>query len=188
MKNPRVLIGGLGYRHLRDHSVGILVYERLAEREWPPFVTIEDVSYNPVAVSQRLMDVRDGEGFDVAIVVASAERRTRPAGTIAAYRWDQALPDPTAIQAAVAEAVTGVIALDNSLIVVRYFGGLPATVVVLEVEPEAHEFGEDLSAVVAPSVDALCDLAARLAREPALAERMPLAPLGGVPHSPIAVH
>jgi hypothetical protein len=61
-------------------------------------------------------------------------------------------------------------------------------VVVLEVEPEAHEFGEGLSAVVAPSVDALCDLATRLARDPALAERMPLAPLGGVPGTPLAVH
>ena len=33
------------------------------------------------------------------------------------------------------EAVTGVIALDNTLVVTRHFGGLPDEVVVIEVEP-----------------------------------------------------
>jgi hypothetical protein len=48
----------------------------------------------------------------------------------------------------VAEAVTGVISLDNLLGGVGFFNALPPDVRVLEVEPEDEGWGEGLSHVV----------------------------------------
>jgi len=171
----RTLVGGLGYRNLRDHSLGVVVSDLLAERDWPEGVLVEDVSYNPIAVVQRLQD----QPVDRAIVVAAIGRPGRAPGMIEAYRWDGALPDPERIQAAVAEAVTGVILLDNTLVVGRHFGGLPPEVLVVEVEPEVEEFGDELSPVVAAAFERVCALVTLLATDEDAARRLPEAALGG---------
>jgi hypothetical protein len=79
----------------------------------------------------------------------------------------------------VTEAVTGVIALDNTLVVTRHFGGLPDDVVVVEVEPGVQEFGETFSDAVAPAVDRVCDLVMTMVTDPQAATRLPRTPLGG---------
>lgn len=173
----RVLVGGIGYRNLRDHSFGVLAVERLAGRAWPPHVSVEDISYGPIAVVQRLEDDPPDRRFSLAIVVG-AVARGRPPGTLSAYRWDNGLPDAAAVQAAVAEAVTGVIALDNTMIVARHFDVLPPAVVI-EAEPAIELFGQELSPALETALDRACDLAVGLALDPLLAERLPVAPLGG---------
>ena len=55
------------------------------------------------------------------------------------------LPPRAEIQERVAEAVTGVISLDNLLIVCGAFGGLPDDVRVVEVEPVDEGWGEGFS-------------------------------------------
>ena len=174
----RVLVGGIGYRNLRDHSVGVEVADCLAGRAWPDGIVVEDLSYNPIAVVQRLEDEPADRRFARAVLVAGVARGRSP-GTVTAYRWDGALPPPEQIQGAVAEAVTGVIALDNTLIVGRHFGALPAEVAVVEVEPELHEFGSDLGPAVGGVFPTVCELVTRLALEDSAAARLPLAPLGG---------
>ncbi len=171
----RVLVGGLGYRNLRDHSLGVAVSDLLAKREWPAGVLVEDVSYNPIAVVQRLQD----EPVDRALLVAAVPRPGREPGTIEAYRWDGALPDAERIQTAVAEAVTGVIFLDNTLVVARHFGGLPEEVLVVEVEPAVEEFGSEFSPAVAEAFERVCALVTRLVTDAEAARRLPQAPLGG---------
>jgi hydrogenase maturation protease len=136
----RVLIGGIGYRNLRDGSVGIHVIDRLADRS-AVGVEVEDVSYHPVGLSQNLLDRPD---YD-RIVLVAAVARGRPPGAITTYRWDQQLPDTEEIQARVSEAVTGVISLDNTLIVCGALGGFPDDVRVVEVEPASEHWGEELS-------------------------------------------
>jgi hydrogenase maturation protease len=174
----RILIGGVAYRNLRDHSFGVLLVEALAAHPLPAGVSVEDISYNPIAVVQRLEDDPPEARFGLAIVAGAVERG-RPAGTLAAYRWDNALPDADTIQAAVAEAVTGVIALDNTLVIARHFGALPAAAVIVEVEPEVHAFGSELSPQVAEALERACDLVTRLALDPAAVGRLPERPLGG---------
>ncbi len=174
----RVIVAGVGYRNLRDHSVGPAVVDRLLARDWAGDVVVEDLSYNPIAVVQRLEDEPPGRRFARAVVVAGVERGRTPA-TITAYRWDGVLPAEEDIQRAVAEAVTGVIALDNTLIVARHFGALPDEVVVVEVEPAVHEFGETFSDDVAAVFDAACEVVVTLATDPAAVARLPRAPLGG---------
>jgi hydrogenase maturation protease len=139
----RVLVGGVGYRNLRDGSVGPWFADRLQSRNG---VEVEDVSYHPVGFSQNL---EDREPYDRIVLVAGVSRG-RPAGTVEAYRWDGSLPPPKEIQERVAEAVTGVISLDNLLVVCGAFGALPDDVRVVEVEPADEGWGEGFS----PEVEA----------------------------------
>ena len=174
----RVIVAGVGYRNLRDHSIGVEVVDRLAQGSWSEDVVVEDLSYNPIAVVQRLQDEPPDRAFERAVIVGAVERLARPPGTVTAYRWDAVLPCDDEIQRAVTEAVTGVIALDNTLVVGRYFGGWPGDVVVVEVEPAVHEFGDTLSDVVARVFDPVCALVARLASDPASVAKLPRAALG----------
>lgn len=136
----RVLVGGIGYRNLRDGSIAFHVIDRVAEQA-ANGIEVEDVSYHPVGLSQNL---QDRPQYDRVVLVASVARG-RTAGTITAYRWDQQLPDSEEVQTRVSEAVTGVISLDNTLIVCGALGGLPDDVRVVEVEPASEHWGEELS-------------------------------------------
>jgi hydrogenase maturation protease len=175
----RVIVAGVGYRNLRDHSVGVEVTDRLASASWTDDVVVEDLSYNPIAVVQRLEDEPPEQRFQRAVVVAAVERDGRAPGTVAAYRWDGVLPPDEEIQRAVTEAVTGVIALDNTLVVARHFGALPDEVVVVEVEPAVHEFGDTFSEVVGRQLDGVCELVRVLATRADAVEQLPRTPLGG---------
>ena len=141
----RVLVGGVGYRNLRDGSLGPWVSDTLAQRA-SGSVEVEDLSYGPVALSHNL---HDRPPYDRLVLVAAVERGRAP-GTVERYRWDGALPSRDEIQERVAEAVTGVISLDNLLIVCGALGGLPDDVRVIEVEPADENWGESFS----PEVEA----------------------------------
>jgi hydrogenase maturation protease len=175
----RVLIGSVGYRNLSDHSFGIEVVDALASRTWPESVAVEDLSYNPIAVAQRLQDEAPGCRFELAIVVSAVDRPGRDAGSLSIYRWDNGLPAASDIQAAVADAVTGIISLDNTLVVARNFGGLPEAVVVVEIQPRTHDFGAELSPEVRRSFVRACEIVAALATNPAGLAGVPVAALGG---------
>ncbi len=171
---PRTLIGGVGYANLRDFSVGPLLAERLREEDWPAGVAVEDLSYNPVAVFHRL---EAAEPPFSRMVTVAAVRRGRPPGSVTAYRWDGALPPTEDVQARVGEAVTGVISLDNLLIVSAALGGLPPEVFVVEVEPEVEAMGEELTPAVRRAVTRAAELVRLLAGS--RAPRLPTAGLGG---------
>jgi hydrogenase maturation protease len=178
------VIGGVGYRDLRDHTIGPMVSDRLAEEEIPAGVEAHDLSYNPVAVGQWL-DALGPDGRPDRMVLVGAIERGREPGSHVAYRWDGILPDVERIQSAVSDAVTGVIHLDNTLIVLAQFGPLPDQLIVLEIEPVLEEFGEDLSPVLRQRFDPLKDSALRLATEDIEALRLPTCPLGGPAPEPV---
>ena len=174
----RVIVAGVGYRNLRDHSIGVEVADRLEKASWAGDVVVEDLSYNPIAVVQRLEDEPPEQRFRRAVVVGAVERGRAP-GTVTAYRWDGVLPVDDEIQRAVTEAVTGVIALDNTLVVTRHFGALPDEVAVVEVEPAVQEFGDAFSEIVGHQLDGVCELVRLLATRADAVEQLPRAPLGG---------
>ena len=141
----RVLVGGVGYRNLRDGSLGPYLVDLLAGRAGDG-IEVEDLSYGPVQIVHNL---QDRPPYDRLVLVA-AVARGRPPGALARYRWPGTLPPSDEIQERVAEAVTGVISLDNLLIVCGALGGLPRDVVVVEVEPADEGWGEGFS----PEVEA----------------------------------
>lgn len=175
----RALVGGIGYRNLSDHSFGPMVVDALADRSWPVGVTIEDLSYGPIAVVQRLQDDPPEAPLDRAVIVAAVARTGREAGALTVYRWDRALPGPETIQTAVTEAVTGVIAMDNTLIVAEHFQAWPRDVIVVEAQPAVHESGEELSRDMADAFTCACHIVVAAATDPAFLNRVPMLPLGG---------
>jgi hydrogenase maturation protease len=150
----RVLVGGVGYRFLRDGSVGPLLTEQLAGElaaQVREGVEVEDLSYGPVALWMNLQARPD---YDRLVVFGAVERGRKP-GTIEAYRWRGELPDSDRIQERVSEAVTGVISLENVLVVCGALGGLPDDVRVIEIEPEDLGWGEGFSQTVADKLPEL---------------------------------
>lgn len=148
--HARVLVGGIGYRFLRDESVGPYLADTLGERA-PAGVEVEDFGYHPVGLHQNLVD---REPYD-RIVIVAAPRRGREPGTITTYAWDHVLPSPEEIQVRVSEAVTGVIDLDGLLIVVGALGGFPEDVVIVEVEPGEEGWGDAFSELMTGRLPAI---------------------------------
>ena len=144
----RMLIAGVGYQHARDMSLGPVVIARLQHEVWPPGVQLEDLSYGPIGVMHNL-EARPP--YDRIIFVAGVNRN-RPPGRLYCYAWRHELPDPEEIQARVAEAVMGVISLDNLLIIMTYFQKLPQDVRVVEVEAADEGWGDGLSAIVEQAI------------------------------------
>jgi hydrogenase maturation protease len=131
----------VGYRFLRDASIGPWLADTLESRDG---VEVEDVSYHPVGLSQNL---KERLPYERVVLVGAAERG-RPPGTVTVYRWNGELPPPDEVQERVSEAVTGVISLDNTLVVCGALGGLPDDVRVVEVEPEDQDWGEGFSRTI----------------------------------------
>lgn len=132
MTPPKTLIAGVGYFNLSDLSLGPHIVSALRQQSWPAHVEVDDLSCGPVAVVHRFLET--DPPYQRLVVVAAVDRGLSPPN-LRFYRWDRVLPEPDEIQARVAEAVTGVVDLDNLLVVVCQFGALPEEVLVVEVQP-----------------------------------------------------
>jgi Ni,Fe-hydrogenase maturation factor len=116
-------------------------------------VEIEDLSYGLVAVMHSL----DDRGPYDRIILIAGVRRDRQPGGVYCYRWEHPLSDPEEVQARVVEAVTGVISLDNMLIIATSFK-LPRDVVVIEVEAAGDSWGEGFTPQVETAVPAAIEM------------------------------
>lgn len=145
-----VLVSGIGYSNLGDMSFGRVLLSTLVEMDWPPHVHVEDLNYGPIMIYQMLE--ASAIKYGKVVLVAAAKREREP-GTLEIYRWNGRLPEEAEIQARIEEAITGVIDLDNLLIVCKHFGVLPDDVTIVEVEPQTEEWGLDFSPVVAAKVN-----------------------------------
>jgi hydrogenase maturation protease len=150
----RILIAGVGYRNLRDMSLGPVLVDQFGQEVWPAGVEIEDLSYGPVTVMHSLDERRP---YNRVIFIAGVRRDRQPGG-VYCYRWGHQPTAPEEVQARMAEALTGVISLDNLLIIATYFGKLPRDVVVIEVEPADDGWGEGLTPEVETSVPTVVDM------------------------------
>ncbi len=151
----RVLVSGIGYSNMSDLSFGRVLYGEMAEMGWPPHVHVEDLNFGPVMIYQWLEE--SPVKYDKVVLVSAANRGREP-GTLEVYAWDGVLPDNAGIQACVEEAITGVISLENLLIVCKHFGVLPDDVTIVEIEPQKEDFGLEFSPVVAARVGEAIEL------------------------------
>ncbi|MFQ5707583.1 MAG: hypothetical protein ACE5HO_09060 [bacterium] len=115
---------------------------------WPDAVTVEEMNWGPIAIVQSFQC--SDKPYD-RVVLISARPSGRPAGTITLRRWLGGLPDEEKVQARVAEAVTGVISVDNLLVIGEYFGIWPREVILVDVEPGREEMGDSFT----PEVEAV---------------------------------
>jgi len=168
-----VLVGGVSELFQRDLDLGRLAVERLQAEDLGPGVVVEEMHYGAVAVAQRLEDLRPA-----ALVLVSAVKRDRPAGTVERRRLDP--PELTAaeVQVAVGDAVTGYVHPDLVIEIAAALGVLPPRTVAVEVEPEVTGPGEGLSSAAAAGLEVALDLVrAEARRGPLLALAAELRPL-----------
>jgi hypothetical protein len=128
---------------------------RLKQLAWPEGVTLEDLSFGPIAVMQQLED--SAGRFDRAVFIAGVPRGRRP-GSLDVYRWNAAPFDQEEIRERINESVTGVISLDNLLTVCHFFDVLPPEVICIEAEPVSTDFGLTCSAAISSLMDAVIDI------------------------------
>lgn len=143
----KVLIAGVGHPNLQDLSFGQVLLGHLEKQKWPEGIDLENLSFGAIAVLQWFQD-HPGR-YDRVIFVSAAERAGRAGGALDVYRWDFPELDEETVQNGVAEAVTGIISLDNLLRILQYFKALPGDVWVVELEPVEKEIGFECSPEVA---------------------------------------
>ncbi len=166
---PPTLIAGVGYRSLRDLSAANAVVDALLPLAWPDGVEVEDLSYGPMDVIFRLREAH----FARLIIVGAATGAVGLPGAVDRRRWHYEPEPPALIQARVAEAVTGVISLENLLVICAHFAALPPEVTVIEIAPEDDGWGDEFSPQVA---GAIARVVARLREEcglPSTGARVP---------------
>lgn len=144
----RVLVGGIGLPWLRDLDFGTQFVRRVEHLAWPDDVVVEDISYAAHRVLHLLQDLRPEK-----VILVGAMPRDDPAGTVRRYRLDLSPPDDVEVHERLTEAVGGIIDLDHTLAVVRYWKALPYDTTVIEVEPGDRSFGLGFSESVEAAVE-----------------------------------
>jgi hydrogenase maturation protease len=145
----RVLVGGIGLPWLRDLDFGTQFLKRIAGVEWPEGVVLEDLSYSAHRVLHTLQDFRPAK----VVLLGAMPRDVDPPGTVRRYKLDLTPPGDEEVADRLGEAVGGIIDLDHTLAVVRYWKGFPEDTVVIEVEPGDRAFGLGFSDEVESVVD-----------------------------------
>ena len=146
------LVGGIGLPWLRDLDFGTQFVRRVEAMDitWPEDVVIEDLSYAAHRVLHRLQELEPAR----VILVGAMPREVDPPGTIRRYPLDLTPPPDQEVHERLTEAVGGIIDLDHTLAVVRYWSGFPIDTVVIEVEPADKTFGlgfsDEIEATVEP--------------------------------------
>ena len=149
-----VLVGGIGLPWLRDLDFGTQFVRRVEDLDWPGGVIVEDLSYAAHRVLHRLQEVAPRK----VVLVGAMPRDVDPPGTVRRYPLDLTPPTDEEVHDRLSEAVGGIIDLDHTLAVVRYWKGFPPDTVVIEVEPGDRSFGLGFSDEVEAVVDQVLEM------------------------------
>ena len=163
MTRTRVLIGGVGYRWMRDASFGLVASDALARESWPDGVEVADLGYGALYVALDLADARPR--YDRLVLLAGVTRG-REQGRLYRTRWSPRSVDDAELQARIREAGAGVVDLDHLLVIAQHFGGLPGDVVCIELEPVDSHGGDGLSELAAARLPQALALARAAATGP----------------------
>ena len=137
-------------------------------------VVVEELSSNPLQFAERLN--AEWPPFERVIFVGEFAR-SRPAGTVEAYRWD----GEVVFQEENEDSRDAEASLENTLRVARELGGLPDEIIIVEVEPEvAESSGTELSSAAAAAIERARTLVRRLATNRRAVADLPRSALGGI--------
>lgn len=160
---PHVLIGGVGYRWMRDASFGVVAGDALACLDWPAGIKVDDLGFGALWVTQDLLTA--DPPFDRLILIGAVDRG-RPPSKIYRSLTPGALPSDEEIQERIREAGAGVIHLDHLLVIAQQMQALPPELVVIEVQPVDTSPGIELSPEMARLLPQVIDLVRRDALAP----------------------
>jgi len=142
---------------MRDLDFGTQFVRRMEGTQWPEGVVVEDISYSAHRVLHLLQELLPAK----VVLVGATARDIDPPGTIRRYNLDLTPPPDDEVVDRLSEAIGGVIDLDHTLAVVRYWRAFPTDTVVIEVEPGDRSFGLGFS----PEVESIVDVVAAMVRE-----------------------
>jgi hypothetical protein len=128
---------------LRNHSVGPILLPDIRQIDWPDAVVVEEMNWGPIAIVQYFQTLQTP--FDRVVFLVAIERPNRKIGDIDIFQWKGGLPSETQIQACVGDAATGVISVENLLIIGEYFKIWPKELYLVDVEPGPESAGEHLT-------------------------------------------
>jgi hypothetical protein len=138
--NKKTLIGTVGYHILGNHSMPPMLFSHLQDLSLPNHITVDELNWGPVAVVQMFQ--AEEPAFEKVIILCAIERHGREIGDIDVFRWLGKLPDEEQIQACVGDAATGVISVENLLVIGEYFKVWKDEVYLVDVEPGPEVAGE----------------------------------------------
>lgn len=144
--NKKTLVGTVGYHLLGNHSIGPILLPQLQKVIFPPHVQVDELNWGPVAVIQRFQ--AEQISFQRVVLLCAIERPHRNIGDITVFQWKGGLPDEHQIQACMGDAATGVISVENLLVIGEYFEIWEDEVFLVDVEPGEETAGEQLTDAV----------------------------------------
>ena len=132
----RTIIGIVGYYgFVRGYPLGPELMERLRARALPADIEVREMNWGPIAIVQ---DLQAQAEKPARVVLVGALDRGRDAGAVSCRRWVGGTLAAAAVQRRIFEAVTGVISLDNLLVIGAQFGVWPAQTFTVELQwPES---------------------------------------------------
>ncbi len=139
----KIFIGTVGYHNLANHSIGPALLPQLQETTWADGVELDELNWGPIAIVQKFQSL--SIPYDRVILLAAIERPGRNIGDITVYKWLGKLPDEELIQRCIGDAVTGVISVENLLIIGEYFKIWTGETFVVDVEPGPEMAGENFT-------------------------------------------
>lgn len=159
----KIFIGTVGYHNLRNHSIGPALLPQLQKMNWAEGVEVDELNWGPIAIVQKFQSLLTP--FDRVILIAAIERPERNVGDITVYKWMGKLPDEELIQRCVGDAITGVISVENLLIIGEHFQIWTGETYVVDVEPGPEEAGEAFTDEMQKSVPDLIVTLKNLTKE-----------------------
>jgi len=112
----------------------------LQKLDLPAYVKVDELNWGPVAVVQMFQ--AEDPPFERVVILCAIERKRRKIGDIDIFKWIGGLPDEEQIQACVGDAATGVISVENLLVIGEYFKVWKDEVYLVDVEPGPEIAGE----------------------------------------------
>lgn len=141
MDAPTVMVGIVGYSAVvESYPLGPKLLEELEEIFGDdPNVLLENFTWSPVHIVQRL---QGGEMTrpDRIVLVGLAAGSIRP-GTVTAHRWIGGTQPEVKVQERIYEAVTGIVDLENTLMIGSYFKVWPDECLTVEADLAPDTFG-----------------------------------------------
>lgn len=138
--SKKTLIGTVGYHVLGNHSMPPTLFSHLQKLDLPAYVKVDELNWGPVAVVQMFQ--AEDPPFERVVILCAIERKRRKIGDIDIFKWIGGLPDEEQIQACVGDAATGVISVENLLVIGEYFKVWKDEVYLVDVEPGPEIAGE----------------------------------------------
>jgi hypothetical protein len=132
----RTVVGIVGYcGFVRTYPLGPELMERLRALPGIAALEIREMNWGPVAIVQ---DFQAQAHKPDRVVLVGATDRGLAQGAVSCRRWIGGALDPEAVQRRMFEAVTGVIAIDNLLVIGTQFGIWPRETCTVELQwPES---------------------------------------------------